>query len=91
MLVAVSATGRRLTGDELATRQVLGAAAAVQNLPLRALIDLYLSATWLSSREPPDVSDAGGEKVHAIAEKVLRAADDAIVALAEGSDGRCAW
>ena len=87
MLVAVSATGRRLTRDELATRQVLGEAAAEQNLPLRALIDLYLSATWLTWRELPDVSDAGGEKVHAIAEKVLRAADDAIVALAEGYDG----
>ena len=87
MLVAVSATGRRLTGDELATRQVMGEAAAEQNLPLRALIDLYLSATWLTWRELPDVSDAGGEKVHAIAEKELRAADDAIVALAEGYDG----
>jgi sugar diacid utilization regulator len=87
MLVAVSATGRRLTHDELATRQVLGEAAAEQNLPLRALIDLYLSATWLTWRELPDVSDAGGAKVHAIAETVLRAADDAIVALAEGYDG----
>ncbi|MFY9918113.1 MAG: helix-turn-helix domain-containing protein [Mycobacterium sp.] len=87
MLVAVSATGRRLTHDELATRQVLGAAAAEQNLPLRALIDLYLSATWLTWSELPNVSDASGEAVHAIAGTVLRAADDAIVALAEGYDG----
>jgi hypothetical protein len=87
MLVAVSSTGRRLTHDELATRRVLGAAAAEQNLPLRALVDLYLSATWLTWRELPNVTEANGDTVRGIAETVLRAADDATVALAEGYEG----
>jgi len=86
MLVAVSGTGRKLTTDELATRRVLGAAAAEQNLPLRALIDLYLSATWLTWSELGDISSASGGVVHSTAQSVLRAADDAIVALAEGYD-----
>jgi sugar diacid utilization regulator len=87
MLVGVSATGRRLAHDELVTRQVLGAAAAERNVPLRALIDLYLTATWLTWRELPTVVGASGDAVRAIAESVLRAADDAIAALAEGYDG----
>jgi hypothetical protein len=86
MLVAVSKTGRRLGHDELDTRRVLGAAAAEQNVTLRALIDLYLSATWLTWRELPTVAGASAATVHATAESVLRAADDAIVALAEGYD-----
>ena len=87
MLVGVSETGRRLARDELVTRQVLGAAAAEQNVPLRTLIDLYLTATWLTWRELPTANGAGGDTVRAIAESVLRAADDAIAALAEGYDG----
>ncbi len=87
MLAAVSATGRRLARDELDSRRVLGAAAAEQNVPLRTLVDLYLSANWLTWRELPTVATAGGETVRAVAESILRAADDAIVALAEGYDG----
>ena len=86
MLAAVSATGRRLARDELNSRRVLGAAAAEQNVPLRALVDLYLSANWLTWRELPTVATAGGETVRAVTESILRAADDAIVALAEGYD-----
>lgn len=87
MLVAVGATGRRLTRDELDTRRIVGAAAAEQNVPLRALVDLYLSANWLVWRELPNVEGASGTTVRAVAENVLRAADDAIVALAEGYEG----
>ncbi len=88
MLEGVSSTGRRLTRAELDTRRALGADAAEQSLPLRSLVDLYLSANWLSWRELPAVAAASGkEQVIAIAEAVLRAADDAIVALADGYDG----
>lgn len=86
MLVAVSTTGRRLTDEELASRRLLGAAAAEQNVPLRALVDLYLSANWLTWRELPAVAGVTGARVRDVAESVLRATDDAIVALAEGYD-----
>ncbi len=87
MLVAVSATGRTLARDELVSRRMLGATAAEQNVSLRALIDLYLSATRLTWLELPTVGGASGDTVRAIGESVLRAADDAIGALAEGYDG----
>jgi sugar diacid utilization regulator len=86
MLVAVSTTGRRLADEELASRRLLGAAAAEQNVPLRALVDLYLSANWLTWRELPAIVGATGDRVRDVAESVLRATDDAIVALAEGYD-----
>jgi hypothetical protein len=87
MLDGVSATGRRLARAELESRRVLGASAAEESVPLRTLVDLYLSANWLSWRELPAVAEATGkEQVCAIAEAVLRAADDAIVALADGYD-----
>ncbi|MFI5593955.1 PucR family transcriptional regulator [Amycolatopsis sp. NPDC051758] len=87
MLAGVSATGRRLARAELESRRALGASAAEQSVPLRALVDLYLSANWLSWRELPALAAASGkEQVSAIAEAVLRAADDAIVALADGYD-----
>lgn len=88
MLDAVSATGRRLARDELDSRRRLGVAAAEQNVSLRALVDLYLSANWLTWRELPAVTTATGkEEIRAVAEAILQAADDAIVALAEGYDG----
>jgi hypothetical protein len=87
MLEGVSGSGRRLTRAELDSRRALGAGAAEQSVPLRALVDLYLSANWLSWRELPAVVAASGkDQVSAIAEAVLRAADDAIVALADGYD-----
>lgn len=87
MLDAVSTTGRRLARDELDSRRALGASAAEQSVPLRALVDLYLSANWLSWRELPAVAAASGkQQVSAITDAILRAADDAIVALADGYD-----
>jgi hypothetical protein len=76
MLATVSATGRRLARDELDTRRVLGATAAQQDIPLRALVDLYLSANWLTWRELPTITTADGKTVRAVAETILRAADD---------------
>ncbi|WP_245757133.1 PucR family transcriptional regulator [Amycolatopsis xylanica] len=88
MLDVVSATGRRLAHRELDSRRALGAAAAEQDVPLRALIDLYLSASWMTWRTLPAITAARGkDQVITIAEAVLRAADDAVVALADGYDG----
>ncbi|MDQ4092020.1 MAG: PucR family transcriptional regulator, partial [Actinomycetota bacterium] len=75
-LATVSATGRRLARDELDTRRVLGATAAEHNVPLRALVDLYLSANWLTWRQLPTVTTTDGATVRAVAETILRAADD---------------
>lgn len=86
MLLAVSQTGRRLTPAEIDSRRALGAAGAEQNVALRCLIDLYLNATWLSWRELPAIRAASGDRVRDIAESILRAADDAVVALADGYD-----
>jgi hypothetical protein len=88
MLEAVSATGRRLVRDELDSRRTLGIRAAEEGVPLRALVDLYLSANWLTWLELPTVAKAAGKsEIRAIAEAILHAADDAIVALAEGYEG----
>ncbi|ONI85422.1 hypothetical protein ALI144C_13875 [Actinosynnema sp. ALI-1.44] len=87
MLEAVSATGRRLARDELESRRALGERAAEQGVPLRSLADLYLSTNWLVWRNLPAVARARDkEAVTRIAEAVLRAADDAVVALADGYD-----
>lgn len=87
MLDLVSRTGRRLARDELDSRRVLGASAAEQSVPLRALVDLYLSANWLCWRQLPAIVAAGGkEEVSVVAEAVLRATDDVVVALADGYD-----
>jgi hypothetical protein len=87
MLDTVSTTGRRLARDELESRRVLGARAAEQGVPLRTLVDLYLSANWLAWRDLPAVMAAGGkEQISTVAQAILRAADDAVVALAEGYD-----
>jgi hypothetical protein len=87
LLESVGHTGRRLTRDELASRRVLGAKAAEQNVPLRSLVDLYLSANWLAWTALPAVTQARRkDQVSEIAETILRAADDAIVAVADGYD-----
>jgi hypothetical protein len=86
MVIAVGDSGRRLTLDEVDSRRTLGAAAAEQNIALKTVIDLYLSATWLTWRELPSVHGASGARVRELAESVLRAADDAIVALTDGYD-----
>lgn len=87
MLDAVSGTGRRLVRTELDSLRGLGAVAAERGVPLRALIDLYLSANWVVWRRLPALAEATGkEGVAAIAEAILHAADDAVVALADGYD-----
>jgi sugar diacid utilization regulator len=93
-------TGRRLTPPELAGYGRSGEQAAENGVALRGLVDLYLSATWRLWRElPADDSGpglraaraagtmraAGGTSVLREAGlAVLRAADDAVAAAAEG-------
>ncbi|MGV0785300.1 helix-turn-helix domain-containing protein [Mycolicibacterium sp. XJ2] len=83
MLLAVSETGRRPTPAEIDSRRAAG---AEHDVALRCLIDLYLDATRLTWRELPAVGGASGEDVRDIAESVLYAVGEAIVALADGYD-----
>jgi sugar diacid utilization regulator len=72
-------TGRRLATMELAQYGRAGERAAESGVALRGLVDLYLSATWRLWRELPGLAD-----LRAAGLGVLRAADDAVAAAAEG-------
>jgi hypothetical protein len=80
-----AATGgrRRLTARELAGYVDAGERAAYSGVALRDLVDLYLSATWRLWRELP-AHRTTPAAVHAAGLAVLRAADDAVAAAAEG-------
>src|SRR5215472_1809762 len=77
-----AATGRRLTGAELAGYGRAGERAAESGVALRGLVDLYLSATWRLWRELPGTGSVSGLRSAGLA--VLRAADDAVAAAAGG-------
>ena len=76
-------TGRRLTAAELAGYGQSGEDAAESGVALRGLVDLYLSATWRLWRELPSDGDSPAS-LRAAGLAVLRAADDACAAAAEG-------
>lgn len=81
MLAAVTIEGRRLARHELDSRRAAGVTAADRGIPLGAVVDLYLSATWLAWRHLPRPAGADTDDV---ATTVLRAVNDAIAALADG-------
>lgn len=87
-LASAAQTGRRLTAAELASCHGLGQAAAESGASLRALVDLYLSATWRAWPSLPAVRAAGtrneADRTRAAAAAVLRASDDAVAAVCEG-------
>jgi hypothetical protein len=62
----------------------LGARAAEQGVALRALVDLYLSAAWRAWPQLPAVTGEDTCAVRAAGQRVLRACDDVVAALAEG-------
>jgi hypothetical protein len=95
MVLAVGRTGRRLTRKERDDRRLVGWRAAERNVPLSALVDGYLGATrhaWSSLRDTVPTGGgttggkAGGKAGHDVVAAILRAANDAIVALAHGYD-----
>lgn len=78
ILAEVSATGRRLTRDELEARRALGREAAEAGHQLRALVRLHLSATrtdW-----PSSAVGAGA----ATTDSLLAAVEQAVDAFADG-------
>jgi sugar diacid utilization regulator len=80
--LAAAQNGRRLTAAELAGHGRSGERAAEGGVALRGLVDLYLSATWRLWRELPDAGGTVATRSAGLA--VLRAADDAVAAAAEG-------
>src|SRR5262245_35956454 len=77
-----AASGRRLTAAELAGYGTSGEQAALSGVALRGLVDLFLSATWRLWRELPVGTSLAAARAAGLA--VLRAADDAVAAAAEG-------
>ncbi|HYB85370.1 MAG TPA: helix-turn-helix domain-containing protein [Streptosporangiaceae bacterium] len=77
-----AASGRRLTSAELTGYGRSGEQAALSGVALRGLVDLFLSATWRLWRELPAATSAVAVRASGLA--VLRAADDAVAAAAEG-------
>jgi DNA-binding PucR family transcriptional regulator len=67
-----------------ATFAALGSRAAQQGVVLRALVDLYLSAAWRAWPQLPAVAGEDTSAVRAAGQRVLRACDDVVAALAEG-------
>jgi sugar diacid utilization regulator len=92
LLASASAAGTRLDANALALCRKLGGRAAEEAVPLRALVDLYLSATWRAWRVLPAVREAPDlAAVYTAGEAVLRAADDAVAAAAEGYQAAGRW
>lgn len=83
IVLVVARTGRRLTRKERDDRRLLGRRAAEGSVPLSALVDGYLGATRQAWR---DFSGPASGQAHDVTAAILRAANDAIVALADGYD-----
>jgi hypothetical protein len=81
-VIDAARTGRRLEATELAAYARAGERAAQTGVALRGLVDLYLSATWRMWRELPAMARPSALRAAGLA--VLRAADDAVAAAAEG-------
>jgi PucR C-terminal helix-turn-helix domain/GGDEF-like domain len=77
-----AAGGRRLAAAELSGYGRSGEQAALSGVALRGLVDLFLSATWRLWRELPAGTSPAAVRAAGLA--VLRAADDAVAAAAEG-------
>jgi len=85
-LASAAADGSRLGAAALTRCARLGERAGEQGVPLRDLVDLYLSAAWRVWRLLPPVADAHGDadRVRDVGEAVLRAVDDAVAAVGDG-------
>jgi sugar diacid utilization regulator len=91
-LAELSTTRHRLGEADRRLRHDIGGRAAAQGVALRDLIDLYLSATWVAWPSLPGVRQStNAEAFRAIGEAILRAADTAVFALAEGYEQAQRW
>lgn len=91
-LVQVSESGRQVRAEEVQQWRDIGASAAERGVPMRGLINLYLSATWLAWPILPGVRGPdGGDRVTVLGEAVFRAADSAIMTLTAGYEEVQRW
>ena len=87
VVTEISGNHRRLTRQELNRFRFQGRRAALDGVPLRALVELYLTAAWRLWRHLPGASRSAGQAPEALVaagEAVLRAVDDAVAAGVEG-------
>jgi sugar diacid utilization regulator len=85
LLAEVSVTSGRLQIEQLASRRALGAAAAERGVALSNVIADCLAATWRAWPELPGVRAARDPgALNQVAPAVLRAVQDATVAVVEG-------
>jgi sugar diacid utilization regulator len=85
----VAGNHRRLNRQELNRFRFQGRRAALEGVPLRALVELYLTAAWRLWRHLPSVRSAANqpdasEAIVSAGEAVLRAIDEAVAAGVEG-------
>ncbi len=86
VLTDVAGNRRRVTRQELNRFRFQGRRAALEGVPMRALVELYLTAAWRLWRHLPVVREAAQapEALVSAGEAVLRAIDDAVAAGVEG-------
>ncbi|MFG1946745.1 PucR family transcriptional regulator [Nonomuraea sp. NPDC048826] len=85
LLAEVSRTLGHLGGAALARMRECGETAARDGIPLRAVIDVHLSATWLAWPVLPGIVGARrAQELRSAGEAIFRAADRSVGALVEG-------
>ena len=91
-LAAAAEHHRRLEEPALERCRSMGRRAAEDGVPLRQLVDLYLSATWRAWEVLPAVVNAeDADDVRQVGAAVLHAADDAAAAAADGYQVARRW
>ncbi|OXM75140.1 MULTISPECIES: PucR family transcriptional regulator [Amycolatopsis] len=91
-LAEVSISGRRISDEERRRWRAIGAEAAERGVPMRGLINLYLTATSTAWETLPGVRCAADpERLRPIGEAILRAADVAIMTLTDGYEEIQRW
>ena len=83
--LSLAARGRPLSADALAAHGASGYEAAASGVPLRAVVDLYLSAArWAWAALPCVVDATSTSAVREVGTLVLGAVDDAVAAVCGG-------
>jgi hypothetical protein len=86
-LLQAARSTRRFNSVEMDSASRSGVTAAEAGIPLGALVDLYLSATWRLWHEISQDTSAGQTgALAALAEAFFRGADDAVASVTQGYD-----